>query len=186
MCWASMIASAAPTRVAARSNSPRSVAIDASPLSANGVVNWSPVRRLDLQRLAGERLGGVEVAELALDHAEIGGLGGDQEFVASRADERQPLRHPVARLGQVAGDLGADAEEVERVRAPQLRRPRHRSPRAPRARAGGLRPHPCAAPRAQDHRAPATSMAHRRAGGRSPGPARRAPTRARRRPSRTA
>ena len=37
-----------------------------------------------------------------------------------RADDRQPLGHPVASLGQVASDLGADAQEMERVRAPWL------------------------------------------------------------------
>src|SRR5688572_10170305 len=74
----------------------------------------------DLQGLAHERFGGVEVSELPLDHAEVGGFRSDQELVARRADEREPFGHPAAGLDQVTRDLSADAEKVERVRAPRF------------------------------------------------------------------
>ena len=80
----------------------------------------------DLEGLPRERLGRIKVPELPLDHAEVAGLRSDQELVAGCPDERQPLGHPVAGFRQVAGDLGADAEEVQRVRSPGFvrRRPR--------------------------------------------------------------
>ena len=112
-----MIDSAAPTRVAARSNWPRSVAIDARPADRERRRELVAGPCLDLQRLAGERLGGVELAELAFDHAQVGGLGRDQELVVGLADEREPLGHPAAGLEQVARELGADAEQVERIGA---------------------------------------------------------------------
>ncbi len=71
----------------------------------------------DLQRLAFQRLRRVEVPELALDHAEVGGFRSDEELVVPFSKQREPLGHPLASLGQVTGDLGADAEEVQRVRA---------------------------------------------------------------------
>ena len=71
----------------------------------------------DDQRLAIQLRGGLEVPELTLDHAEVGRLGGHEEVVAERADQRQALGHPAPRLGQVAGDLGADSEQMKGVRA---------------------------------------------------------------------
>ena len=130
MCCASMIASAAPTRVAARSKSPRSVAIAASPLMANGVDEPVAGALADLRApRAPSASAVVEVAQLALDHARGCSLRmrpGTQLPIA--ADERQPLRHPVAGLGQVAGHLGTDARaggarSIVRVRRPRLRSP---------------------------------------------------------------
>ena len=71
----------------------------------------------DLEGFARQGLGSFEVAELALDHAEVAGLGRDEELVALAADERETLGHPRSRFGQVAGDLCPDAEKMEGVRS---------------------------------------------------------------------
>ena len=74
----------------------------------------------NLECLAGERVGVIEVAELTLDHAEVRRLGRDQELVVGRADERQALAHPLAGFEQVAVDLRADAEQVKGIRSTRL------------------------------------------------------------------
>ena len=115
-----MIASAAPTSVAARSVSPRSVAIEASPLKANGMVNRSPVRCSisSVSRASASAL--VRFPSWRSTMLRLHGLGGDQELVARGPNERQSLGHPVAGLDEVARDLCTHAEEMERVRAARL------------------------------------------------------------------
>jgi hypothetical protein len=116
MACASMIDSAAPTRVAARSYWLRSVAMAASPLMANGRVNWSPIRT-QISSASRSSACLVEVPELPFHHAEVRGLGRNQELVPASAHHGQALGHPVTRFPQVAGDLGTDAQQVERIRA---------------------------------------------------------------------
>ena len=84
---------------------------------ANGLTNWSPIRSEISSASRSSVFRRVEVPELALDHAEVGGFRSDEELVVPFSKQHKPLGHPLAGLGQVAGDLGADAEEVQRVRA---------------------------------------------------------------------
>ena len=57
-----------------------------------------------------------EIAELALDHAEVACLGSDHCGIANRPHQRQALRHPLTGLAQIARDLGTDAQDMKGVR----------------------------------------------------------------------
>ena len=140
----------------------------------------------DLQRLAVEGLGFVEVAELPLDHAEVGRLRRDQELVVGPADERQPLRHPVTGLQQVAGDLGADPEEVQGIRATRLVAGRGADVESLVAEASSFGHVRSKGDAGQAAERLGRQLAHRRAAARRRAPGRTAPTLVRHRPSRTA
>ena len=91
-----------PLSVAARSRRPCAAVTAASPLITHGIAISSPTRLTAPQRLDRQRLRGIEVAELALDHAQVRGLDGDHELVAAprarsrRSDmtSRAPWRSP--------------------------------------------------------------------------------------------
>ncbi|HYY78696.1 MAG TPA: hypothetical protein VFD04_05855 [Actinomycetes bacterium] len=74
----------------------------------------------DPERLDGQLLGAGEVAELALDHAQVGGLRADRAVVAELPGELDPLGHEHARLLQVAPHLRGDPQDVQRVGASVL------------------------------------------------------------------
>ena len=113
-----MIDSAAPTRVAARSNCAAIRGDGGQPADSKWPGEVVADSDADLQGFAIQRLSLIQAAELALHHAQVGRFRRDKELVAAAPHQRQPLRHPVSGLLQIAGDLGADAQKVERVRAP--------------------------------------------------------------------
>ena len=115
MCWDSIIVSAAPSSVAARSLLAPICGNRGESGDREGLRELVADAPANDQRLAIQLLGDVEVPELTLDHAEVGRLRGHEEVVAERSDERQALGHPAPRLEQVAGDLGADPEQVKGV-----------------------------------------------------------------------
>ena len=186
MCWASMIASAAPTSVAARSKSPRSVAMAASPLMANGLVNSSPMRsqisrasrasdsaasRFPSWRSTMLRLLASDATRNSLPVART---SASRCVIHSRASGRSPaIWAPTPRRWSAFERPGSSS-------APSLTASASRASRRPSATSVAKRHAGEATQRLRDHRP------HRRAGGRSRGHDRKARPRGRPGPSRTA